>query len=359
MPDLKTIRDALDEVMDPELHRSLIELDMVHDLEYEDGTVRFTLALTTIACPMRQQMQADARQRLLVLDGVDEVEIECREMTDAEKQAVFGQGSQRTGSAAAYNDIKHVIAVMSGKGGVGKSTVAALLAVELHGKGHRVGVLDADITGPSIPKMLIQDEQARPMGSPMGILPVESKGGIKVMSINLLLADPNQAVIWRGPLISGAIQQFYGDVVWGELDYLIVDLPPGTSDASLTVMQSIPLNGIVLVTTPQTLAAMVVRKASSMADQLDIPIVGVIENMSYVECPECGKQIELFGPSNAAELASAMGAPVLGRLPIRPDLAVLADSGRIEEAQVEGFDIIVQRLLMVLPESASTPPLAR
>jgi Mrp family chromosome partitioning ATPase len=359
MPDLRTIRDALDEVMDPELHRSLIDLDMVHDLEYEDGTVRFTLALTTIACPMRQRMQDDARERLLVLDGVDEVEIECREMTDAEKQAVFGQGSQRTGSAAAYNDIKHIIAVMSGKGGVGKSTVAALLAVALHRKGHRVGVLDADITGPSIPKMLIQDEQARPMGSPMGILPVESKSGIKVMSINLLLADPNQAVIWRGPLISGAIQQFYGDVVWGELDYLIVDLPPGTSDASLTVMQSIPLNGIVLVTTPQTLAAMVVRKASSMADQLNIPLVGVIENMSYVECPDCGKQIELFGPSNAAELASAMGAPVLGRLPIRPDLAVLADSGRIEEAQVEGFDTIVERLLMVLPESASTPPLAR
>jgi Mrp family chromosome partitioning ATPase len=359
MPNLTVIRDTLDEVMDPELHRSIVDLGMVHDLEYEDGTVRFTLALTTIACPMRQQMQDDARQRLLALEGVDDVEIECREMTDAEKQEIFGQGNQRTGSAAAYNDIKHVIAVMSGKGGVGKSTVAALLAVALGRQGHKVGLLDADITGPSIPKMLIQDEQARPMGSPMGILPVESKAGIKIMSINLLLADPNQAVIWRGPLISGAIQQFYGDVAWGELDYLIVDLPPGTSDASLTVMQSIPLNGIVLVTTPQTLAAMVVRKASSMADQLDIPIVGVIENMSYVECPDCGKQIELFGPSNAAELASAMGAPVLGRLPIRPDLAVLADSGRIEEAEVEGFDTIVERLLTVLPESAKTPPLAR
>ncbi|MBC7235153.1 MAG: Mrp/NBP35 family ATP-binding protein [Chloroflexi bacterium] len=354
MTDLETIRKALEQVMDPELHRSIVDLGMVHDLELKDGTVRFTLALTTMACPMRQGMQDEARRRLLALDGVKAVEIECREMTDAEKQAVFGQSGRRRGSAEAYNDIKHIIAVLSGKGGVGKSTVAALLAVALRRKGYRVGILDADITGPSIPKMLIQGE-ARPMGSPMGILPVESKSGIKVMSINLLLADPNQAVIWRGPLISGAIQQFYGDVVWGELDYLIVDLPPGTSDASLTVMQSIPLNGIVLVTTPQSLAGMVVRKASSMADQLGIPIVGIIENMSYFLCPHCGREVALFGPSNAAELAVALRTPVLGRLPIQPELTVLADSGRLEEYQAAEFDSVVERMLTVVPEQMSGP----
>ena len=352
MTDIDTIRATLNQVMDPELNRSIVDLGMVHDLTFEDGIVRFTLALTTAGCPLRNQMQNDARQRLMALEGVRDVQITMREMTDEEKKKALGQ--PREGSATPFNHIKHVLAVLSGKGGVGKSTVAALLAVALRREGHTVGILDADITGPSIPKMLLPQPQ-HPVGSPMGILPVETSSGIKVMSINLLLADPNQAVIWRGPLISGAIQQFYGDVYWGDLDYLIVDLPPGTSDASLTVMQSIPLNGIVLVTTPQSLAGMVVRKASAMAAQLDIPIVGVIENMSYVKCPDCGKIIELFGPSNAAEVSVSMGAPLLGRLPINPELAQLADAGRIEEYQVEEFGPLLKRLLALVPEEACSP----
>ncbi len=212
---------------------------------------------------------------------------------------------------------------------MGKSTVSALLAVALQRQGYSVGLLDADITGPSIPKMLLPDAP-RPMGSPLGIMPVETDSGIKMMSINLLLEDPNQAVIWRGPLISGAIRQFWGDVVWGSLDYLVVDLPPGTSDASLTVLQSMPVNGIVLVTTPQSLAGMVVLKAHSMAAQLNVPILGVLENMSYATCPDCGKVIELFGPSNAGAVAASIGAPLLGRLPIDPTIATLADAGLIE-----------------------------
>lgn len=350
-----TVREALTHVMDPELNRNLVELGMVHDIVVDDGTVSFTLALTTLACPLRGQIQDDAKARLLMVEGVQDVNISLREMTADEKQAVFGQQGGSEGSAAPYNRIKHVVAILSGKGGVGKSTVSTLLAVALQRKGHSVGLLDADITGPSIPKMLLQEQQ-QPMGSPIGIMPVVAPNGIKVMSINLLLPDPNQAVIWRGPLISGAIRQFYGDVVWGALDYLIVDLPPGTSDASLTVLQSMPLNGIVLVTTPQTLAGMVVRKASSMAAQLDIPILGLIENMSYVKCPDCGKEIEIFGPSHAAEVAADMATPLLGRLPIVPEMATLADSGRIGEYPATEFEEVVERLLQVMPHSAPGTP---
>ncbi len=343
MASLDQVRAALAQVMDPELNRNIVELGMVHDLELNDGVVSFTFALTTIKCPLRAQMQDDARQRVVALDGVDDVEITLREMTDEEKQATMGKPDDKV-HASAYNEIGQIIAVVSGKGGVGKSTTAALLALVLRRMGYAVGLLDADITGPSIPKMLLK-EPPRPKGGPIGILPVETGTGIKVMSINLLLEDPNQAVIWRGPLISGAIKQFYEDVHWGKLDFLVVDLPPGTSDASLTVMQSIPLNGIVMVTTPQSLAGMVVRKASSMAAQLEIPILGVIENMSYAICPDCGKEFELFGPSNGQELAASVGAPLLGRLPIRPELAELADKGELEAYAAEEFTPLVQKLI--------------
>ena len=358
MVDTDTLREALQEVMDPELHRSIVDLGMVQDLAFRDGVVRFTLALTTMACPLRGQIQQDARERLLGLHEVRDVVIQVREMTSAEKEQVFGPRVPDEGSAAPHNRVKRVIAVLSGKGGVGKSSVAALLAVTLRRQGHRVGLLDADITGPSIPKMLLHGDE-RPLAGPFGILPVESEGGIKIISINLLLADPAQAVIWRGPLISGAIKQFWGDVFWDELDYLIVDLPPGTSDASLTVMQMIPLNGIVLVTTPQSLAGMVVRKASSMAEQLNIPILGLIENMSYVTCPDCGKMIEVFGPSNAAGLAAEIRVPLLGRLPISPEIALLGDSGRLEEYAAGEFEPLVARLLLLVPETAYVPPIRR
>jgi Mrp family chromosome partitioning ATPase len=247
--------------------------------------------------------------------------------------------------------------VMSGKGGVGKSLVSALLANALRRSGHRVGVLDADITGPSIPKMYFP-HGAQPGATPMAMLPAVSLTGIGIMSINLLLESQDQAVVWRGPLIGRAIQQFWGDVLWGTLDYLVVDLPPGTSDASLTVMQSLPLSGVVLVTSPQDLAGMVVRKAAQMASLLNIPILGLVENMSYFTCPDTGKQHEVFGPSHAQETASAINVPLLGRLPIDPEIARLCDTGRIEEYASEAFASVAERITALAPPARppATPP---
>jgi Mrp family chromosome partitioning ATPase len=328
--------------MDPELKRSLVELGMVRDVEVGDSRVGFTLALTTLACPLKDQIIDDARQAVLAVDGVQDVEVELTEMNDDEKQRL-SQGDAQSGQAEHLNDVRHVMAVMSGKGGVGKSLISSLLAIALRREGHQVGVLDADITGPSIPKMFFPGG-AQTGSSPMAILPAESRMGIKVMSINLLLESEDQAVVWRGPLIGRAIQQFWGDVLWGTLDYLVVDLPPGTSDASLTVMQSLPLSGVVLVTSPQDLAGMVVRKAAQMAQHMEVPILGLVENMSYFVCPDTGKQHDIFGPSRAEEMAARLGVPFLGRLPIDPEIARLCDLGRIEDYPADIFVPIAQRL---------------
>lgn len=270
------------------------------------------------------------------------------EATMAEERAQLQQGGAPEGAAQHLNHVKHVIAVMSGKGGVGKSLVAGLLAVILRRHGYQVGVLDADITGPSIPKMFFPNG-ARPGYSPIAILPAETRTGIRVMSINLLLESDDQAVVWRGPLISGAIRQFWQDVLWGELDYLVVDLPPGTSDASLTVLQSLPMSGVVLVTSPQDLAGMVVRKAAQMVAQVQVPLLGLVENMSYFVCPDTGKQHEIFGPSHTEEMADRLGVPLLGRLPIDPKIATLCDQGQIEYYLGDGFEPIVEQLEDVAP----------
>jgi hydrogenase maturation protease len=236
---------------------------------------------------------------------------------------------------------------MSGKGGVGKSLVTALLAIALTRQGYQVGILDADITGPSVPKMF--GLKALPSGSEGGILPVETRSGIEVMSINLLLPHEDDAVIWRGPLLSKAITQFWQDVVWGKLDYLLVDLPPGTADVPLTVMQSLPLSGVVIVSTPQDLAAMVVRKAVHMAEKLSIPVLGVVENMSYFLIPETGKRIELFGRSKGEEMAREAEAPLLGQLPVDPALAALCDDGDIERYNSEAFIALSAAFTQAMP----------
>jgi len=351
------VLQALGGVQDPELGKSLVELGMVHDVEVKDGHVRLTLALTTLACPLKERITGDARQAILALDGVQEVRVDLREMTPEEKKRVWPQQEPKKerqghepGVAEHLNDVKRVLAVMSGKGGVGKSSVAAMLAVALRQQGQRVGVLDADITGPSIPKMFGLHEPPPP--GPVGILPAETKTGIRVMSINLLLPSEDEAVIWRGPLVGGAIRQFWGDVVWGELDTLVVDLPPGTSDASLTVMQSIPLNGVVLVTSPQDLAGMVVRKAAKMAWQMKVTIVGLVENMAYAVCPRCGERIEVFGPSQATRTADLLRVPLLGQLPLDPELARRCDAGEIEGYPVDVFAQIAERIA----ERASAQP---
>lgn len=343
------VRKALEGVMDPELHKNLVELGMVRQVQIEAGRVNITLALTTLACPLKEQIVGDVKEAVGALEGVGSVDVDLTEMTEEEKRRI-GIGVPQKGAAEDLNQIRHVIAVMSGKGGVGKSLVSGLLAIALRRQGHQVGILDADITGPSIPKMFFPDG-ARLGMSPLGPTPPHSKMDIRVMSINLLLEQEDMAVIWRGPLVSGAIKQFWGDIFWGTLDYLVVDLPPGTSDASLTVMQSLPMSGIVLVSSPQDLAGMVVRKAANMAQQMQTPILGLIENMSYFECPDTGKRYELFGPSHAEETARRIGVPFLGRLPIDPEIARLCDAGRIEDYQGELFAPIAQDLARRTPEA--------
>ena len=234
----------------------------------------------------------------------------------------------------AKSNVKHVIAVVSGKGGVGKSTVTSLLAVAMRKLGYSVGILDADLTGPSIPQAFGLHEPA--VGSDDGILPAVTTDGIKVMSVNLLLPDAADPVVWRGPVLAGAVKQFWSDVIWGDVDYLFVDLPPGTGDVPLTVFQSLPVNGVVIVTSPQALVSMIVEKAVRMARMMNVPVYGFVENYSYLACPDCGKHIEVFGKSKLNELALQYSLPVLARLPIDPAVAALCDAGKMEEADVSG-----------------------
>ena len=333
MPTQDQLIAELTKVSDPELGRNIVELGMVKDLKItEAGLVTFTLALTIPGCPMKSQMERDARMALLAVEGVKDVKITFGAMSEEERRKVLGHTQPQLPKLNQFNHIKKVIAVLSGKGGVGKSSVSALLACELARAGKKVGILDADITGPSIPRLFGLPAGGL-KGSDQGILPAVTGLGIKVVSTNLMVPDENVAVIWRGPMISGTIQQFWGEVLWGTLDVLLVDLPPGTSDAALTVMQSIPVNGVVLVSTPQQLAGMVVRKADSMLKQLKIPVLGVVENMSYYPCPDSGKNHLIFGPSHAQELAKAVDTALSIRLPIDPGIAELGDAGKIEEAR--------------------------
>ena len=240
------------------------------------------------------------------------------------------------------SNIKKVIGVVSGKGGVGKSLVSCLLAAKCQKAGLKVGVLDADITGPSVPKSF--GITSRAMQDETGLLPIVTKTGVKMMSINLLLEDVNSPVVWRGPVISGVIEQFWTDVNWGELDYLFVDMPPGTGDVALTVFQSLPVDGIVIVTTPQDLVKMIVNKAFNMAKIMNVPVLGLVENMSYYQCPDCGKKHNIFGESQIDETAVELGVPVLAKLPIDPNVAKLVDEGRVEDVECPQLDEFVSAL---------------
>ncbi len=242
-----------------------------------------------------------------------------------------------------YSHIKKVIGVVSGKGGVGKSIVTASLARQLRKNGCSVGILDADITGPSIPKMYGLHELAR--GAEEGIFPASAKDDTKIMSVNLLLEDEEAPVIWRGPVIAGVVKQFWTDVMWGELDVLLVDMPPGTGDVPLTVFQSMPVDGIVIVTSPQDLVRMIVKKAYSMAKQMDIPVLGIVENYSYMVCPDCGKKIQVFGESHIEEIAKELGTEVLGKMPIDPVLAEAVESEKFYEAENPYLEEAVKKLL--------------
>ena len=251
--------------------------------------------------------------------------------------AAGGQTAPQEFEENNLSEVKRVVAVLSGKGGVGKSLVTGTLAVELARAGHKVGILDADITGPSIPKMFGMSGR-HAMGLGNLLLPEISDHGVKVMSSNLLLKNETDPVLWRGPFIAGAIRQFWSETSWGPLEYLLVDMPPGTADVALTVFQSLPVDGIVIVTSPQDLVSMIVAKAVNMANMMNIPVLGLVENMSYVLCPDCGKKIDVFGESHVAETAAEFGVPVLARIPIDPQLARQADLGVIESFEGDMLD---------------------
>lgn len=328
MIDREQVMKSLEEILVPGVRRSLSSLNLVRRVEVSDRRVDISLASAALSQGSQEWLKAKVEEVLKKLPDIGEVNIEFTEMRPKE-----------------LNEVGSVIAVMSGKGGVGKSLVSSLAAVALARRGFDVGILDADITGPSIPKMFGIAE--RPEGSETGLLPVLTHLGIEIMSVNLLLPHEDDAVIWRGPLIAKAITQFWEDVLWGRLDYLIVDLPPGTADAPLTVLQSLPVSGVIIVFSPQELAAMVVRKAIKMAQEaMHIPILGVVENMSYFVVPETGNKIELFGKSRAEEMANLAGAPLLAQIPIDPQLAQLCDEGKVERYQadfLQGFaDAIIE-----------------
>jgi len=333
MPTEEQVKESLGEVLVPGAMRSLVNFNLVRQVAISDERVDISLAAAALNQGTQDLLKVKVRDVIEKLPGVKDVE------------TAFIEASPKD-----INEIQNVIAVMSGKGGVGKSLVAGLLSLSLARRGYEVGILDADITGPSIPKMF--GITARPTGSDTGILPVLSRAGIEIMSINLLLPHEDDAVIWRGPLIGNAIKQFWEDVLWGRLDYLIVDLPPGTADAPLTVMQSLPLTGVIIVFSPQELAAMVVRKAMRMAQKMNVPILGVVENMSYFVVPETGKKLELFGKSKAGDMTKAAGAPLLGQIPIDPELARLCDEGDIERYESELTNTFVDALIQAAAAKA-------
>ena len=240
------------------------------------------------------------------------------------------------------SNVKKVIAVVSGKGGVGKSLVTSLMSVAMHQKGKKVAVLDADITGPSIPKMFGKKDMAK--ATEAGIFPVESQTGIELMSVNFLLEDETMPVLWRGPVISGVVTQFWQDVIWNDVDYMFVDMPPGTGDVPLTVFQSTPLDGIIVVTSPQDLVSMIVEKAVNMANMMNVPILGLVENMSYYKCDDCGKEHKIFGESHIDEIAKKYNINVVAKLPIKPEIASAADAGTIEKVDTSDLEDIIKSI---------------
>ena len=322
----ETVEKSLESVIVPAAARAITGLNLVRDIEIDDKMVSVKLAKTALNEGTQQWLEEKIIEAVQNAEKDAKTTVEYIEATPAE-----------------LNEIGNVLAVMSGKGGVGKSLVAGLTAISLNRLGKTAGILDADITGPSIPKMF--GISGGPGGSESGILPVSSKSGIELMSINLLLPSEDEAVIWRGPLIARAITQFWEEVLWGKLDYLVVDLPPGTADAPLTVMQTLPVSGVIVVYTPQDLTAMIVKKAVRMAQKMDKPIIGVVENMSYLYVEELDKKIELFGKSQGEEMAKAANAPLLGKLPIDPNLAKLCDAGSIEGYDSEFIDNVGKAII--------------
>ena len=326
MPEVtkEMVVEALSKVNDPELHRDLVSLGMIRNVAVSDGAVKFTLALTTMACPLKSRMQEDCKTAVMRIPGVREVTIDVTADTPRNARPASGKKVGDIVLQDMLPTVKNAIAVASGKGGVGKSTVSVNIAAALAMEGARVGLLDADIYGPSIPIMMGVTEQPEITDSEE-IIPIR-KYGIELMSIGFVIPE-EQSVIWRGPMVAKMLQQFLSGVKWGELDYLIVDLPPGTGDAQLTLTQSVPLAGGLIVSTPQAVALADVRRGITMFKKVDVPILGVVENMSTFVCPKCGHEEHIFAYGGARSEAEKLGVPFLGEIPIDLSIREGGDSG--------------------------------
>jgi ATP-binding protein involved in chromosome partitioning len=311
---------VLGTIQDPDLHRDIVSLGFVQDLAIEDGHVRFAIVLTTPACPVKDQMQAAAERVVQGLPGVRQVSVEMRANT------TVGRGGAGAPEGV-LPGVRHVVAVASVKGGVGKSTTSVNLALALAATGARVGLLDADIHGPNIPLMMGIKQAPEVRGDEGKIIPITAYG-VKLISIGFFLGPDEQAVIWRGPMVHSAIQQFVRDVKWGDLDYLVVDLPPGTGDAPLSLSQIVPLTGVVIVTTPQDVALQDVVKGIAMFRRLEVPIVGIVENMAYFVCPCCNTRTDIFGTGGGHRLAERTSLPFLGEVPLDTAIREGGDQGR-------------------------------
>ena len=380
MIDRNSVVNSLRGVLDPEIGISIVDLNMVRDVIIEGSHVKVTIALTVAHCPLAKTLQTDVEKALKKSDEIRTITVETTVMSKTELNELRTSLQNRTSqpqpdsantpgpgiNRLGKRELRNIIAVASGKGGVGKSFVTSMLAVQLRRLGYEVGILDADLTGPSIAKVFgLKD---RPSKSPTGrITPVLTKTGIRVMSINLVLDDPEMPVIWRGPIVNSVIRQLYWDVDWGSLHYLLVDLPPGTSDAPLTVLQSLPLDGVIVVSSPQELASLIVTKAVNMAKKMNAELLGLVENMSYLTCPHCGETINVFGEPQGEKLAEQLGIPFLGSVPVDPIIARLSDHGQIEDYTTPIFQTVadelrvrtsqhVQQLMQGLPIAWSIQP---
>jgi len=341
--DAKAILEVLRPVQDPELRKSLVELNMIRNVKIDNGEVSFTLVLTTPACPLREFIVEDCQKAVKQLPGITKVVVDVTAETPQQKGLPDRQG---------VDGVKNIIAISSGKGGVGKSTVAVNVAVALAQSGAKVGLLDADIYGPNDPAMLgLEDAKVKVQNSPQGeVLEPAFNHGVKLVSMAFLI-DKDQPVIWRGPMLNGIIRQFLYQVNWGDLDYLIVDMPPGTGDAQLTMTQAVPMAGVVIVTTPQTVALLDSRKGLKMFEQLGVKVLGIVENMSYFSPPDMPeKQYDIFGSGGGEKTASELGIPLLGCIPLEISLREGGDGGvpivvgQPESASAKALNAIAQQI---------------
>ena len=343
--------------MDPEIHMNIIELNMVKDVKINESKVDVLIALTVAGCPLADTIKKDVKNEVMKFEEVNEVNVETTVMTKEELDGLKITVQKNRGTQQSQDQLisrlekkknENLIAIVSGKGGVGKSSMTAILASELKRTGHNVGILDADVTGPSIAKIF--GVTKRLMKGKSGIIPAETESGLKLISVNLMLDNPEMPTVWRGPIINNLIRQLYTDVDWGDIDYLLIDLPPGTGDAPLTVFQSLPLSGIVLVSTPQDLSKMIVSKSANMAKMLKIPVLGLIENMSYLNCKHCGDKNFILGESRSEEFAERLDTELIARLPFETDIAELCDAGKIEEYQNKEISNTIEKIKSTIKE---------